>query len=157
MERFHADIWTANASIFKVKLVDFGANGTFGGGDDTEHELSFTPTLNSWFAIDVPLSNFTGMTTRGHIAQLIFVGEGGSKTVWLDNIYFYKTCQVSGIINDNPISAGSYLYSETITSQGKVNGGSSVIFSAGRSITLSPGFLANTNSTFSAQIGGCTN
>ena len=90
MERFHADVWTANASTFKVKLVDFGANGTFGGGDDTEHELTFNPTLNSWFSIDVPLSNFTGMTSKAHIAQLIFVGEGGGKTVWVDNVYFYK-------------------------------------------------------------------
>jgi|GEM_PF-625334 len=95
MERFHADVWTANASTFKVKLVDFGANGTFGGGDDTEHELSFTPTLNAWFAIDVPLSNFTGMTSKAHIAQLILVGEGGGKTAWIDNVYFYKTTVIA--------------------------------------------------------------
>jgi len=95
MERFHADVWTANASAFKVKLVDFGANGTFGGGDDTEHELSFTPTLNTWFAIDVPLSSFTGMTSKAHVAQLILVGEGGGKTVWVDNVYFYKTTPIA--------------------------------------------------------------
>lgn len=103
MERFHADVWTANASTFKVKLVDFGANGTFGGGDDTEHELTFNPTLNSWFSIDVPLSNFTGMTSKAHIAQLIFVGEGGGKTVWVDNVYFYRNTVPAPTVSLSPM------------------------------------------------------
>ncbi|MFY7885362.1 MAG: hypothetical protein ACOVOV_11040, partial [Dolichospermum sp.] len=39
MEKFHIDIWTPDANVFKVKLVDFGPNGVYGGGDDAEHEL----------------------------------------------------------------------------------------------------------------------
>jgi hypothetical protein len=31
---FHTDIWSSDFTEFKVKLVDFGANGVFGGGDD---------------------------------------------------------------------------------------------------------------------------
>ena len=93
MTHFHMDVWTADAATFNVKLVDFGANGTYQGmpNDDSEHELSFTPTLSGWFAIDVPLSNFTGLTAREHLAQMIIVGVGGGKTVWVDNVYFYKT------------------------------------------------------------------
>ena len=38
MTHFHMDIWTPNSTTppaaFKVLLVDFGANGVFGGGDD---------------------------------------------------------------------------------------------------------------------------
>jgi hypothetical protein len=34
MEKFHIDIWTPDANVFKVKLVDFGPNGAYGGGDD---------------------------------------------------------------------------------------------------------------------------
>ncbi len=157
MESFHMDVWSLDAATFNVKLVDFGANGVYGGGDDTEHELSFTPTLNEWYSIDVPLSNFTGMTSRAHVAQLIIVGPGGGKTVWVDNVYFYKTCQANGTLNDNPVVSGTYLFSSTITSQGKINAGSNVTFSAGNSVTLSPGFQANSSSVFSAQIGGCTN
>ncbi len=96
MTHFHMDIWTPDATdggqVFKVKLVDFGANGVWdGGGDDVEHELSFfAPTLNSneWVSIDVPLSEFANMTTRGHLAQLIISGDLG--TVYVDNVYLYK-------------------------------------------------------------------
>ena len=90
MTYFHMDIWTADAATFNVKLVDFGTNGTFGGGDDSEHELSFSPTLSGWYAIDVPLSNFIGLVAKAHLAQMIIVGPGGGKTVWVDNVYFYK-------------------------------------------------------------------
>ena len=39
------DIWTPDettTAAFKVKLVDFGADGVFGGDDDTEHEVTIT-------------------------------------------------------------------------------------------------------------------
>lgn len=87
MTHFHIDIWTPNSSTFKVKLVDFGADGVYAGGDDKEHELSFTPALNGWVSYDLPLSNFTNMTTRAHLAQLILVGSNSK--VYVDNIYLY--------------------------------------------------------------------
>lgn len=97
MTGFHIDYWTpeptAPPSFLKVKLVDFGADGVFGGGDDVEHELtldgSTTPALRTgeWASLDIPLSAFTGLVTRGHLAQLIFVSE--PNTVYLDNLYFY--------------------------------------------------------------------
>ncbi len=98
MTGFHMDIWTPNptaAASFRVKLVDFGADGTFGGGDDVEHELTFTASSNpalatgSWVALDVPLSAFTGLTTKGHLAQLIISGD--LSTLYVDNVYFYTT------------------------------------------------------------------
>ncbi len=88
---FHVDAWTANMTTFRVKLVDFGADAAFGGGDDKEHELSFTPTLNSWNGLEIPLSDFTGLTTKSHIAQLIFSGApAGSGIIYIDNVYFHK-------------------------------------------------------------------
>jgi hypothetical protein len=89
MTHFHVDAWTPNMTAFRIKLVDFGANAAFGGGDDKEHELSFTPTLNGWNSYDIPLSDFTGLTTRAHMAQLIFSGNpSGAGTVFIDNVYF---------------------------------------------------------------------
>jgi hypothetical protein len=98
MTRFHMDFWTpdptAAPAVFKIKLVDFGADGAFDGGDDVEHELTFdattTPALatGSWVSLDVPLSDFAGLTTTGHIAQMIISGD--PNTVYLDNIYFYN-------------------------------------------------------------------
>lgn len=96
MTRFHMDIWTndptALPAVFKIKLVDFGADGAYAGGDDTEHELSFdastVPPLvsNAWISFDIPLTNFTGMTNTAHIAQLII--SGTPNTVYVDNVLF---------------------------------------------------------------------
>jgi hypothetical protein len=98
MTHFRMDIWTpdptALPAVFKIKLVDFGANGIFGGGDDVEHELTLnansTPPLatGNWVSFDIPLSNFTGLTTKGHLAQLIISGD--PNTVYVDNILFHK-------------------------------------------------------------------
>lgn len=92
MTYFHADVWSPNFTEFKVKLVDFGANGIFGGGDDVEHEITITsPAQESWVSLDIPLSDFTGLTTRAHIAQLILVAAPfGSATVYVDNVFFYN-------------------------------------------------------------------
>ena len=88
MTHFHVDFWSTDATTFHVKLVDFGANGAFGGGDDKEHELTFPVTKDQWNAIDVPLANFTGLTTKAHLAQMIFVSS--TATVYVDNVYLYK-------------------------------------------------------------------
>jgi len=99
MTRFHMDIWTPNATAmpaeFKIKLVDFGANGIYDedGGDDVEHELIFNknsvPALETgtWVSIDMPLAAFSGLLTRGHLAQIIISGD--LSTVYVDNLYFY--------------------------------------------------------------------
>lgn len=96
MTHFHLDIWTPDATAlpaaFKVLLVDFGANGVFDGGDDSSHELSFTSPLlqtGQWVGIDVPLSNFTGLVNRAHLAQLVLSGD--LPNVYVDNVYFYKS------------------------------------------------------------------
>jgi hypothetical protein len=97
MTHFHLDFWTPDATaapaVFRIKLVDFGADGAFAGGDDVEHELTFdattVPALASqqWISFDLPLSSFTGLVTKGHLAQLIISGD--PKTVYVDNVYFY--------------------------------------------------------------------
>ncbi len=92
MDYFHVDAWTSNLTAFKVKLVDFGADGAYGGGDDKEQELSFTPTLNSWNSYDIKMSDLTGLTTKNHIAQLIFSATPtAAGTVYIDNVYYYTT------------------------------------------------------------------
>ncbi len=77
MTHFHLDYWTPDMTTFRVKLVDFGANGVWnGGGDDVEHEITITPvSLSQWNSFDVPLSNFTNLTTKANMAQFIFSGS----------------------------------------------------------------------------------
>ena len=87
--KFNISVWTSTGTSFKVKLVDFGANGTYQGGDDVEHELTFTaPTQNAWNYYSINLSDFTGLTTKAHIAQIIMSGSGGD--YYIDDIYFSK-------------------------------------------------------------------
>ena len=94
MTHFRMDIWTpdfiADSTVFRVKLVDFGPDGSYAGGDDTEHELTFmAPTLvtGSWVSLDIPLQDFANLAERAHIAQLIISGD--PNTVYVDNIMFY--------------------------------------------------------------------
>lgn len=94
MTHFHTDVWAPSGTVFRVKLVDFGADGVFGGGNDFESELSFTSsstpalTIGQWSQLDIPLANFTALATRGHIAQLVISGD--TRTVYVDNVYFHK-------------------------------------------------------------------
>ena len=98
MTHFRFDLWTPDPTVapaaLRVKLVDFGPDGSWAGGDDSEHELTLTaasdPPLATarWVRYDIPLSDFTGLEEKGHLAQLIFAGD--PNTVYLDNIYLRK-------------------------------------------------------------------
>ncbi|MDN3644575.1 hypothetical protein QWY87_17805, partial [Lutimonas halocynthiae] len=107
MTHFRTDVWSADFTTFKVKLVDFGADGMFGGGDDSEHEITIdNPSQEEWVSLDIPMSEFTGLTARGHIAQYIFVGAlAGSNTVFVDNVYFYNDGTGGGTPATEPTTA----------------------------------------------------
>jgi predicted metalloenzyme YecM len=92
MLNFHVDVWTPNVTTFKIKIVDFGADGAYQGGDDKEFEVTRTLTLSGWNSLEIPLSEFTGLTTKAHIAQFVFSGSAG--TIYIDNVYFNKTAVV---------------------------------------------------------------
>jgi len=99
MTHFRMDIWTPDPTgapaAFRIKLVDFGADGAFGGGDDSEHEISLTadskPTAlatGRWVSFEIPLSELTSLAARDHLAQLIISGD--PNTVFVDNVYLRK-------------------------------------------------------------------
>ena len=96
MTHFHIDLWTPDATALpnnvKVMLVDFGANAVYGGGDDVSHEITISsPTLksNAWVSMDIPLSSFTGLTTKAHLSQLVL--SGTVSNLYIDNVYLYKS------------------------------------------------------------------
>ena len=92
MTHFHVDVWIENGSTFRVKLVDVGPDGSFDGGDTTEHEVIFENLpQGEWVSLDIPLSDFTNLANRTNIAQYIFSGlPAGEVDVYLDNIYFHN-------------------------------------------------------------------
>ena len=113
MTNFHIDLWTPDVTAapkaLKIKLVDFGANGSFGGGDDVEHEITLTAATTpglatgSWMSLDIPLSAFTGLTTRGHLAQMIISGD--LRTLFVDNVYFSRAAALTAPVTAAPTPA----------------------------------------------------
>ena len=95
MTHFHMDVWAPSGGLFKVKLVDFGANGMWdGGGDDSEDELMFNggtvPPFFSgqWSLLEIPLSSFE-LDSYEHLAQLV-ISSSDVSTVMVDNVYFHR-------------------------------------------------------------------
>jgi hypothetical protein len=94
MTHLRLDYWTANMNPFKVKLVDFGNNGQYAGGDDSESELSFQPVAQAWNTLEIPLSQFTALNSLSHFSQLILSGEpAGTGVVFVDNVLFFDESQ----------------------------------------------------------------
>ena len=96
MTHVHLDVFipgtVAPGRQLRVIVVDFGANGVFGGGDDTRQSTTFTaPTLVSqnWISINIPFSAMPSLASRSHLAQLILEGGDGS-VLYVDNMYFYN-------------------------------------------------------------------
>jgi hypothetical protein len=91
MTHFRVDFWSPNLSTFKVKLVDFGANGQYAGGDDSESELSYALPTEAWHTLEIPLSSFTSLAALDHLSQLVFSGTpSGAGTVYIDNVLFFN-------------------------------------------------------------------
>lgn len=88
MNYFNVDVWSPNFTTLGIKLVDFGADNAFGGGDDVEHQVEYPGLVQSqWHTLKIPMSAFTNLTTKEHVSQLIFVSSN-SATVYVDNVYF---------------------------------------------------------------------
>ncbi|MCG8373216.1 MAG: T9SS type A sorting domain-containing protein [Balneolales bacterium] len=125
LTNFRFDMWTSqptgSPARFSVKLVDFGANGVWSGGDDVEDELFFdatsTPALvsNQWISFDLPIDDFENMVTREHLSQLLFIASGGLQEIYIDNVYFYGDQVLSSNENESEIP------SEVILSQNYPN------------------------------------
>ena len=106
----HLDYWSATTANFKVKLVDTGADGAFGGtleNTDREGEVDKgTQAAGTWVSLDIPIGDFVaaGMTTKAHFRQLVISSSGtalttarvlAAPTIYLDNIYFYSNTALS--------------------------------------------------------------
>ncbi|KAF2334965.1 PKD domain-containing protein [Flavobacterium daemonense] len=84
MEYLHFDVWTADLQKIETSLIQTGPS---------EKPVVKDLTANQWTSIDIPISAWTSQgLTVDKIFQLKFVGTpwaGG--TVFIDNIYFYKS------------------------------------------------------------------
>lgn len=97
MTHLHFDMYipdnVPSGSNIRINLVDFGANKTFAGGDDTSISRVLRSELvqGSWISIDFAIS---GLANRNNLGQIVFDAEGNfdprPSSFYLDNIYFYN-------------------------------------------------------------------
>ena len=102
---------------FRLKLVDYGADGVYSGAitgepvglleslgnsfkgivtvelmDDVEDEVTILPptlVTGGWVGVDVPLTEFDELTTREHLSQILISGD--LTEVYVDNVYLYRS------------------------------------------------------------------
>jgi len=96
MTHFHVDIRieeTIDAADFiSIELGDFGPNAAFGGDDDSSSRVTIDSgglTSGQWISLDIPLSDFTTLTSRSNLAQIFFISDATISTLLVDNMYFY--------------------------------------------------------------------
>ena len=89
MEYLHLDVWTADSPGVETSLIS-ATNG--------EKPVWRDLTANEWTSIDIPISEFTDQgLTVADIKEMKFVsqswidGTGAAGSVFIDNIYFYKS------------------------------------------------------------------
>jgi hypothetical protein len=97
MTHFHVDIQIQEpidpADFIRIQLGDFGPDTVFGGGDDTNGSVTFSSNAlvrGEWISLDIPLSDFSGLTGRNNMAQIFFISDATISTIQVDNMYFYK-------------------------------------------------------------------
>ncbi len=94
MDFFHIDVWSPNATTFRVKLVDLGAG--------VEGEIAFNIAQEEWVSLEIPLDNFADptlvtdpaklLTVRSSLQQFIISGLPiGAVTAYVDNVYLSKS------------------------------------------------------------------
>ena len=96
-EKIHFDYWTADASDLSLSLISPGP---------LENPVSVGAiSTGAWQSVDIPLSSYS-TPDLSEIFQLKF---GGTGTVYIDNVYFYKTGTGSGGGNGGGSGGGGNL------------------------------------------------
>jgi hypothetical protein len=85
MEFLHMDMWTADLDAIDIFPIS-KASG--------EKSVNKTLTKDAWNSFDIAISDFTDQgLSMNDIFQFKFVGAG-NKSVFIDNIYFYKKSEI---------------------------------------------------------------
>jgi len=97
MTHIHVDIQIQESidpgDFITIELGDFGSNGAFGGNDDSSGRVTIASAdlvSNQWISLDIPLADFTGLTSTSNLAQIFFISDATISTILVDNMYFYK-------------------------------------------------------------------
>jgi hypothetical protein len=96
MTHFHVDIRIDESidpgDFISIELGDFGPDNAFGGGNDSSARVTFASSSlvsGQWISLDIPLTDFTGLTSRSNLAQIFFISDATISGLLVDNMYFY--------------------------------------------------------------------
>lgn len=137
MEFLHLDIWTNNEAP-NIFVISSGA----------EIAKPINSVTGSWQSLDIPVAGITADLTKA--IQFKFAGGNGG-TIYLDNLYFWKTASPTGtpviapltipskIIGDAPFnlmaptsnSLGAFTYTSSNNSVATISGNTVTIVGAG--------------------------
>ena len=98
MEFVHFDYWSADATSLGFKIVN-----TVLGQEDIENVGEVV--LDQWVSVDIPLADFD--MDRSQVTQLLFDALGNRATVFIDNLYFYRSPAAS-IFDDGLLQNGDF-------------------------------------------------
>ncbi len=118
MQFVHIDIWTENATDVKFTPINSIEEGV-------EESLVNVSLVNGqWSSVDLPISEFTDMSWNS-LFQLKFESTQNPSTIYIDNIYFWKTATSSPTTNDDTLTVAedSNLRRIDVTENDIANGG----------------------------------
>ena len=88
------DVWTTDVSKLEVRLVDFNGTGWNGDTDNSEGVklVDLDATQGSWVSLDIPFSEFVGLSGTSELAQILLktTEYDATSTLYVDNLYFYN-------------------------------------------------------------------
>lgn len=113
MSYLHFDIFVPKGTVngkMKITVRDYGANGTYDGGDDATVSQEFTNlTAGAWNSLNVSLK---GLATKAHVGQIVYENSGsGLTSFYADNIYFFKIPEVPTVAAPTPTTDASKVIS----------------------------------------------
>jgi len=108
---FHMDVYVpgsipSNAEL-RIAIVDFGGDGSFGGGDDTPIEADFSlgSAADQWISLDMDIK---ALNPKTNLAQIVLSNDGpgnAPSNFYADNMYFYREDGTS--ITDGTVEPGT--------------------------------------------------
>jgi uncharacterized protein YjdB len=142
MTNLHIDVWTTNVTAFDIFLINTTPS-LF------EKKVTINPTASGWSSFDIPLTSYAGVALN-NIGQMKLVGTPSGGTIYMDNMYFWKSSSIPTItgfnipehfVGDAPFaltdptsnSTGAFTYSSSNTSVATVSGRTVTILAAGSS------------------------
>ena len=91
MTNFHVDINVREAiqsgDFIRLQLInDVGGNESSGNYIINDSQL----LTEQWISLDIPLSDFTGLSSKDQLGLIFFVSDASVSNIYVDNVYYYK-------------------------------------------------------------------